>query len=320
MIDTVKNKIICENHEITKKEAMALVTADLELLCTAAAEIRSHFCGNHFELCSIVNGKSGKCSENCKFCAQSTHYQVNINNYPMLGKEELLAEAVKQEDKGILRYAIVTSGRCLTDEEIDDVCDLYRYIRKGSGISLCASHGLLTFEQFQKLKSAGVTRYHNNLESSRRYFPNICTTHSYEDKITSIKAAQRAGLDVCSGGIIGLGEIMDDRIDMALDLRALQIRSVPINILNPIQGTPFANVSPLSQEELRRIVAIYRFILPDAALRLAGGRGLLADKGSSAFLSGSNAAISGDMLTTSGISTDTDKAMLKELGYEVDML
>ena len=162
-----------------------------------------------------------------------------------------------------------------------------------------------------------MTRVHNNLETSRRNFPNICTTHKFDDKIQAIRAAQAAGLAVCSGGIMGLGETAEDRIDMALTLRELGVLSIPVNMLNPIPGTPFENNERLTPEDMQRIVAVYRFILPQAFIRLAGGRGLMPDKGKSCFTSGANAAISGDMLTTAGITTKTDMALLKELGYEV---
>ena len=186
-----------------------------------------------------------------------------------------------------------------------------------TNISVCVSLGLLNESQFSRLRSAGVTRIHNNLETSKNNFPNICTTHTFEDKISAIKAAKKAGLNVCSGGIMGLGETPEDLIDMALSIRELGLKSIPVNMLNPIPGTPYENNDILTAEDMCRIVAVYRFILPDSFIRLAGGRGLLSDKGRSCFLSGANAAISGDMLTTSGISIDNDMKMLKELGYKV---
>ena len=197
------------------------------------------------------------------------------------------------------------------------MCEAVRQIGKETRLSMCISFGLLNEEQYQRLKESGVTRVHNNLETSRRNFPNICTTHSFDDKVNAIRAAQAAGLTVCSGGIMGLGETVEDRIDMAITLRELGIKSVPINMLNPILGTPFGENKKLTTEEMRRIVAVYRFLLPDAFIRLAGGRGLLPDKGKSCFESGANAAISGDMLTTGGITVDTDKKLLQELGYEI---
>lgn len=188
-------------------------------------------------------------------------------------------------------------------------------IRDETELSVCVSFGLLGERQYRRLKEAGVSRVHNNLETSRRYFPSICTTHTFEDKIRAIRAAQSAGLSVCSGGIMGLGEEAEDRIDMALTLRELGIKSVPVNLMNPIPGTPLADNRRLTKEELERIVAVFRFILPDASIRLAGGRGILEDKGRGCFRSGANAAISGDMLTTAGITVEQDMEMLKELGY-----
>lgn len=319
MVDKLKN-LILDGYEITREDAINLTKADLGKLCEAANELREHFCGNLFDICTIVNGKSGRCSEDCKYCAQSIHYKVSIDEYPLLDNKKLLDDAIYNYEKGILRYSVVTSGRKLSDKEVDEICNSYREITNKCNISLCASHGLLSFEQFKKLKDAGVSRYHNNLETSRRNFPNICTTHTYDDKVLAIKYAQRAGLEVCSGGILGLGETMEDRIDMALDIRELNIKSMPVNVLNPISGTPFENLGKLSTEEVRRSVAIFRFILPDRAIRLAGGRGLIDEKGKSVFLSGSNAAISGDMLTTSGISIGDDIKMIKEIGFEVKMI
>lgn len=237
--------------------------------------------------------------------------------YPLLSAEEITAEAKKNDVQGVLRYSIVTSGKRLSDDEVEAMCEAVRQIRAETGISVCVSFGLLDQKQYEKLRDAGVTRVHNNLETSRRNFPNICTTHTYDDKIAAIRAAQAAGLTVCSGGIMGLGENVEDRIDMALTLRELDIHSVPVNVLNPISGTPLEHCIPLTEDEVRRIVAVYRFLLPDASIRLAGGRGLLLDKGRACFLSGANAAISGDMLTTAGITVETDRRMLQELGYEV---
>ncbi len=316
MVQTFLDKVL-SGQLLGKEEALCLMDCDLAALCGAADQIRRHFCGNHFDICTIINGKSGRCSENCKYCAQSIHYPCHIEEYPLLDRERILTEAVYHGDKGILRYSVVTSGVRLSDAEVDTMCGNYRAIGKSCDISLCASHGLLNEQQLRKLKQAGVTRYHNNLETSRRFFPHVCTTHTYDDKRNTLLAAKKTGLSICSGGIMGLGETMEDRIDMALDLRTLEVKSVPINILNPIPGTPFAKNTPLKEDEICRIVAIYRFLLPDAALRLAGGRGLLPDKGRRIFRSGANAAISGDMLTTSGISIQEDYQLLAELAMEV---
>jgi biotin synthase len=316
MIKKLLEKILNQNYHITKQEAVSLVTTDLQELSLYAEKIKQKFCSNKFDMCSIISGKSGKCSENCKFCAQSSHYKTSIKEYPLLDRENIFKEAKHNADKKVKRFSIVTSGKKLTDSEIDSVCQTYKNIKNKCDILLCASMGLLTYEQLVKLKQAGVTRYHCNLETSRRFFPYICTTHTYDDKINTINTAKKAGLEICSGGIFGLGETFEDRIDMFFDIYNLGIKSVPINILNPIPGTPFENNKILSQEEINRTVAIARFILPDAFIRLAGGRLLFKDKGVSMFSSGANATITGDMLTTSGTSIDEDFDTIKKLGFE----
>ena len=314
-VESLKNEVL-NGKKITKEEALFIAGENLEEICSAADEIREKFCSNGFDLCTIINGKSGRCSENCKYCAQAGCYKTKIESYPLLDTDTIVKDAKHNAEQGVLRYSIVTSGRSLNDEEVDRACESIRAIRKETDIAVCVSFGLLNEEQFRKLKEAGVSRIHNNLETSRRYFPNVCSTHTYDEKIQTIKAAQRAGLKVCSGGIMGIGETMEDRIDMVLEQRELGVKSIPVNMLNPIKGTPYENNQILSQDEMRRIVAVFRFIVPDASIRLAGGRGLMEDKGVSIFKSGANAAISGDMLTTSGITVKKDMDILDELGYE----
>ncbi len=300
---------------VTKDEALLLYGGPLEELCKAADEIREHFCGNRFDICTIINGKSGKCPEDCKFCAQSAYYHTAAEEYPLLDTKEIVRQAKYNADHGVHRFSIVTSGRSLKDAEIEQMCEAIREIREQTDIKVCASFGLLDEGQYCRVKEAGVSRIHNNLETSRRNFPNVCTTHTFEDKVNAVKAAKAAGLSVCSGGIMGLGETEEDRIDMAFTLRELGIRSVPVNMLNPIPGTPYEGNARLTVDDMRRIVAVYRFIMPDAFIRLAGGRGLMEDKGEGAFCSGANAAITGDMLTTAGYTIETDMEMLRRLGY-----
>ncbi|SFR83402.1 biotin synthase BioB [Anaeromicropila populeti] len=320
MLKELKDKVM-NGIELTREQADSLLKEELQELSQAADEIRQFYCGNGVELCTIINGKSGQCSENCKYCAQSAHFQVkNIEQYDLLATEQLLQAAQYSFEKGIFRYSVVTSGKRLNEREVEQICKSYQIIREKCGISLCASHGLLTYPQLVKLKEAGVTRYHNNLETSRRFFPHICTTHTYDEKVETIENAKKAGMEICSGGIMGLGETMEDRIDMAFELKRLQVQSIPINVLNPITGTPLGENPMLSTKEIQRIVAVFRFILPKASIRLAGGRGLLNQQGKDVFLSGANAAISGDMLTTAGISIDADKKMLEKLGFEVKRL
>ena len=315
---TLTEKVL-NGGQITEEEALKLYGEPLEELCESADRIRRHFCGSRFDLCTIINGKSGRCSENCRFCAQSAHNHTGVTEYPLLPDDEIVAQAKRDHEQGVLRYSIVTSGKRLSDGEVERMCGVIRRIRSEVGIQVCVSFGLLNEEQYRKLKEAGASRVHNNLETSRENFANVCTTHTFGDKINAIRAAQAAGLAVCSGGIMGLGETPKDRISMAMSLRELGIKSVPVNMLNPIPGTPFEKNPRLTADDMRRIVAVYRLILPEASIRLAGGRGLLEDKGKGCFVSGANAAISGDMLTTAGITTKTDLEMLEELGYEVKL-
>ena len=315
---TLTEKVL-NGGQITEEEALKLYDEPLEELCESADRIRRHFCGSRFDLCTIINGKSGRCSENCRFCAQSAHNHTGVTEYPLLPDDEIVAQAKRDHEQGVLRYSIVTSGKRLSDGEVERMCGVIRRIRSEVGIQVCVSFGLLNEEQYRKLKEAGASRVHNNLETSGETFANVCTTHTFEDKVSAIRAAQAAGLAVCSGGIMGLGETPKDRISMAMSLRELGIKSVPVNMLNPIPGTPFEKNPRLTADDMRRIVAVYRFILPEASIRLAGGRGLLEDKGKGCFVSGANAAISGDMLTTAGITTKTDLEMLEELGYEVKL-
>lgn len=314
-ISELKEKVLAEAL-LNKEEAMALVKEDCQELCQAADEIRKAFCGNIFDICTIINGKSGRCSEDCRYCAQAACYQTKVEEYPLLDAETILEQARLNKERGVLRYSIVTSGKRLSKREVERVCQIVERIQREVGIAVCISGGLLDYEDFKKLKEAGVSRVHNNMEASENFFKTVCSTHTTEDKKAAVRAALQAGLPVCSGGIIGLGENFEDRIDMALMIRDLGVKSVPVNVLCPIPGTPYEHNPKLELEEICRTVAIYRFINPQASIRMAGGRGGLPDFGRACFTSGANAAISGDMLTTSGITIENDMKMLKELGFE----
>lgn len=314
MIQELKTRIL-NGGMISREEALALYEAPLEELCSAARQIQLHFCQNRFDLCTIINGKSGRCPENCRFCAQSAYSSSSAEEYPLLDADTIVQEAGRNHRQGVPRFSIVTSGRQLNDREVDRMCLAIQRIRKETGCLVCASFGLLDQSQYEKLKEAGVTRIHNNLETSRSNFPNVCTTHTFDQKLAAHKSRPRPpGLQCAAAGSWAWARTPEDQVDMALSLRELGIRSVPVNMLNPIPGTPLGHLAPLTGDQMRRIVAVFRFLLPDAFIRLAGGRGLLPDKGRSCFLSGANAAISGDMLTTSGISTAADLQMLSELG------
>lgn len=303
-----------------KEELMEISDEPLEELCRAADEIRRHFCGDAFDLCAVISAKGGICTEDCKFCSQSGFHKssVSVPEFPLLDTEKLVKDASEKEEKGIMAYGIVSSGRVLPMREVDKLSQSLSELRRKTGLRLCASLGLLDKERLKKLRDAGLRMIHNNLESSERYFKEVCTTHTYEEKKEVIREAKKAGLFVCSGGLFGIGESKEDRIELALQVRELGAVSVPVNMLDPIPDTPFEGTPLLGGEEMRRITALFRFALPDAFIRLAAGREYLEDKGRSCFLSGANAAISGDFLTTMGISVETDLDMLKGIGYRID--
>ena len=290
-------------------------TCDLSELCEGADKIRAAITGDKVDLCSIINGRSGRCPEDCKYCAQSVHHNTECEVYDFLPQEKILELCKINEQEGVDRFSIVTSGRALTGEEFEKALDAYRAMSKECNIELCASMGFLTKEQFKQLKEVGVTSYHHNIETSRRHFPNICTTHTYDQKLATLKVVKEAGLYVCSGGIIGMGEDFDDRIDMALDLAEAEVDSIPINALMPIKGTPLEGRERLTEDEILRTIAIFKYINPEADIRLAAGRALLSNDGEKALQSGASASITGDMLTTVACATiRSDKEMIKRIG------
>ena len=232
--------------------------------------------------------------------------------------ETILNECKHDEAKGVHRFSIVTAGRTLSDADFEKAFEAYSTLHEKTNMMLCGSHGLLTDEQFKRLRLAGVSRYHCNIETSRRNFPNICTTHTFDDKVECIKRAKNAGFEICSGGIIGMGETWSDRIDMAVTLSELGVTSIPINALMPIKGTPFEALERLSEEDILRTVSIFRYIAPSADIRLAAGRDLMTNCGKQAFLSGANSTITGDMLTTSGNDINGDVKMLREMGFDIE--
>ena len=312
--EQIAEKIISGEHLTRGDNFEFLLTTPLEELQHGAHLIQKNFCGNHIDLCTIINGKSGRCGENCKYCAQSACHKTGIDEYDFLSAEEILAAAKLNENFGVNRFSIVTSGRALSGKDFDKAIEAYKILRENLKIDLCASHGILTEEQLKKIRDVGVSSYHHNIETSRRFFPKICTSHTFDDRIKTIKLAQKVGLNVCSGGIIGMGENFQDRIDMAVELSELKIKSIPINSLMAVKGTALEDIPPLKPEEILRTIAIFRFINPDANIRLAAGRKLLPDNGASAFLNGASASITGNMLTTSGTTIKDDMKLLKKLG------
>ena len=297
---------IIDGYEITKEEALELYDAPLDELKESASKITSHFFKEAIELCCISNGKCGKCSENCKFCSQSRYYNTEIQQSVLKSVDEFFKEAQANDKRGVHRFSIVTAGVRLSKAELKTIAQAYKKISSELKISCCGSLGLLDYDDFVMLKESGLKRYHNNLETSPNFFKEVCTTHTMKQKEDTIALAKKAGLEICSGCILGMGESVEDRVDIALELRKLQVDSTPINILNPIKGTPLENRPTVHPDEVRRTIALFRHVLPKTVLRLAGGRLIIQKYFTDLYKYGINAEITGDMLTTAGLTVADD--------------
>lgn len=306
---------------LTRSEVLAIISGveKKEELYNLSHNITERWLGSRFDSCSIINAKSGNCSENCAWCAQSAHHSTKVDIYPLISKERAAAEAQHNLSCGIKRFSLVTSGKRSSSRDIDSLCQIVSSLP--DEVIPCASLGLLDEESLQKLYSAGVTRYHCNIESSPRHFATLCTTHSTQDKLDTLRAARKVGMTLCSGGIIGMGESMEDRVDMALLLRDEEILSIPINLLQPIAGTPLEGSLSLSEDEFLLSIAIFRLINPKAFLRFSGGRAQLSlETQRKALYVGINAAIMGDMLTTLGQSAAQDIELFTSAGYNMEQI
>lgn len=307
--------------EVTFNEALALgeLTGEqLHELFLAALLVTRHRHGRRVDLCSIMNVKSGRCTEDCIFCAQSGRYHTEVNEYPLLSEKEILEQALSMEAAGTRRFSLVTSGKGIAGRDFENILAIFRTLKEKTNLHLCASLGLINQAQAMRLKAAGVARYHHNLETCRSFYPQICATHSFQARVKTIRAVAEAGLDICAGGIIGLGESWRQRVEIAFELKALRVASVPLNILTPIKGTPLWGSPVPKPLEVLQTLAMFRLVLPGAVIRLAGGReAALRDLQAVALLAGANGLMVGNYLTTGGRSARDDLRLLSDLEVEV---
>ena len=310
------------SYELSPEEALKLARLPSQhdlVLIEHAGKIRRHFWGDVIFTCSIINAKSGHCTENCAFCAQSSHHEARIKTYPLLDMENLVASALQRAQEGASRFAMVTSGFKLKQAEIDTICRAAERIRKESGLIVCASVGVVTIPYLRQMQSSGITRYHHNLETARSYFHEVCTTHDYEADIEAVLLARQEGMAVCSGGVMGLGETWEQRVELAVTLRELDVDAIPLNFLTPIPGTRFEKKSPLKAAEALKIIAITRFLNPTRHITICGGREItLADQQSRLFEAGADGLMIGNYLTTLGRAAADDREMIRALSLHIE--
>ncbi len=317
LIDTLNHKAL-KGTGISASDALELIiegAASPYRVFSAASQIREQFKGKNIILCGITNAKSGRCSEDCKFCAQSSHYSTDVPSYPLKPARQIIAEAAQAKKDGAEFFGIVTGGKSVKTKR--EWMDIFRAIEGVNklGIFPCASLGMINLERARELKAAGLYRYHHNLETSRSFFKNICTTHDYEENVETIRAAKTAGLSVCAGALIGMGENVTHRIELAAALRKLDVDSIPLNILNPIKGTPLDYLPPLPPMEILMTIAVFRFMLPDKDIKLCGGKEKnLRQLLPLGIIAGANSLMTGNYLTTTGRDSRLDHEMIMDLG------
>ena len=314
---------VATGSAISEADALQILQAQgsgFTWLMAGAQQLKETHCGAAVDLCSIINAKSGRCAENCAFCAQSAHHQSQTEVYPLKSVAEIVAGARQAASEGNHCYGIVTSGTGISSgEEFDRILEAIGEIRALNQISPSASLGLLNDEQARALAEAGCVTYHHNLETARSFFPHICTTHDYEEDVATVRRAKQAGMQVCCGGIFGLGESLQQRVELGLTLRELQVDSVPINFLNPVPGTPLEQMRQLTPMDCLRIVTLYRYLLPDRRITVCGGRETnLRELQSWIFMAGASGTMVGNYLTTSGRERETDLQMLKDVEVTIN--
>ena len=316
MLKSIEKKVL-GGGKISREEALFIASLsgqDILDLFASASRIREHFRGNTVDLCAIINAKSGACSEDCAYCAQSAKSTAEIKTFPLVDKERVLGKAREAKEGGAKRFCIVTSGKKTSVTDLEKIAEMVCAVRK-LGLLPCATLGLLSGEDLLQLKEAGLERYHNNLETSERFFPAICTTHTYQDKLKTIREVKSTGLSLCSGGIFGLGETWDDRVAMAFALREIDPDSVPVNFLTPVKGTRLGLNKILDPFDALKIISLYRFILPDKEIRVCGGRlQTLGELHAFIFPAGADGLLTGNYLTTLGRNFEDDLKLINQYG------
>ena len=298
-------------EDITKEKLLKLYNEDLDTLLKESAK----YMKDKIEFCSLVNARNGKCSQNCKYCAQSSHYNTDVESYPLIKPEEVRKAVLEAKDNHVNRFAIVTSGKSPDESDFDGILDLIKEVNKVEGLKSCASIGILTEEQAKKLSEAGLVRFHHNINTSNSYYSEVCTTHSWQDRLNTCKLVKKYGMELCCGVILGMGETVEQRVEMALELREIHPESIPINILMPIKNTPFENYfDKIDEENILRTLAIFKIANPDSILRFCGGRMRLSEENQrKALQSCVEGILTGNYLTTTGKSPKEDLALVKEL-------
>lgn len=320
-IEQVADRIL-GGGAITFEEAEAFIEMEswpeVLTLAAQATRIRERFTGTEVDLCALVNAKAGQCAEDCKYCAQSGRYGTDGSVYPLMDADQIVERALAAKEFGAKRFCIVTATRGLSDQDLPVLCEAVRRVKEEAGLVPECSLGFVTDGQLEQLKQAGMRRYNHNLETAQSRFPDICTTHTYQDRLETLRRLRRHGLEICSGGILGLGESREERIQLAFALAELDVECAPINVLNPRPGTPLESAAPPDPMEVVKTIAVFRFILPRTRLELGGGREVnLRDFQSMAFLAGANSLIIGGYLTTRGRQPAQDMQLLKDLGFTV---
>jgi biotin synthase len=319
-IQKIGDKVL-EGGSVSMKEILPLLEAkgpDVMDLVAVANRVRVEFNGNEIDLCSLLNAKSGKCSEDCAFCAQSAHYQTDAPTYPLMNADQMVKEAKEAQKRRTGRFCLISSGRQLNDKEFEVILSGLNRIRKETTLDLDCSLGTLSEERAEALKRVGVTRYNHNLETAESHFSKICTTHSFQDRVQTIEVLKDQGFSICCGGIIGLGESPQQRLELAFSVKQLGIECIPFNILNPRPGTPLEHSEAIPPIEIIKTISLFRLVLPKGTIKIAGGREAnLRDLQSLALLAGANGLIVGNYLTTPGRNAEDDLTMIKDVGFNI---